>query len=111
MKIILKNGATYNISRTNTNILSELKKINEVKNAPENYTSAYVTDLILKTEPNEVSDLFQIEKDFSLENITDVTFMTESGAEMKDSYDGISKIFQTITDYVNETSVSLIKYK
>ena len=111
MKIILKNGATYNVTRTSINVVCDFQKIKEIYNAPDNYTSAYVTDLILKTDPSEVSDLFQIEKDFSLDNISDVTFVTDSGAEMKDSYTGISKIFQTITDYINETSVSLIKYK
>lgn len=110
MKIVLKNGATYPIKRTNNNIAIPEKFMGFVGEIPENTKFAHVTDIILDTE-NELSNLFEIEKDFSLDNISDITFVTDSGSELKDSYDTIGRISQSISDYVNETTVVLVKYQ
>ena len=111
MKIILKNGATYSIKRTNNNIIDWTKYNGYIDDVPEDTKSAYASDITLNTEENELSDLFKIESDFTKENISDVTFVTDSGAEIKDSYSAVCRITQNITDYVNETLIVLIKYQ
>ena len=110
MKIVLKNGATYSIKRTNNNIVDSDKFIGFIGKIPENIKSVHTADITIDNK-DVLSDLFQIENDFSLDNITDVTYVTESGTEMKDSYNAIGRISQNISDYVNETTVVLIKYQ
>ena len=109
MKIILKNGASYNIRRTDSNIIDK-NKLNFYDDIPEDVKSVYVSNIILKTEEGKLLDLFEIEKDFTEDNIEEVTFVTDNGTQLKDRYNAVGTIDQTITDFINEAKIVLFKY-
>ena len=58
----------------------------------------------------EALGIDKIKTDFSVDNISQVTYVTEKDESAVDTYKSIGKISQNMTDYVNDITVTLLKY-
>ena len=111
MKIVLKDGGEYELRRINKLIVDSVET-SEYKNyiTDKSVTTCEVTLLSLVPTEGVVPDLFKIKTDFSVDNISQVTYVTEKDESAVDTYKSIGKISQNMTDYVNDITVTLLKY-
>ena len=111
MKIVLKNEKSYPIKSVNRSVVTDLKKSAYVEKAPkENPVSAYIANILLQIPESGIFNLFELIKDFSIENISELKFENGLNQILTEGYDVVYSISQNISEYVNETTIVLVKY-
>ena len=111
MKIVLKDNKEYSVVRVTKNSITDIKN-SEYSNLVEELGVSLIntTKILLDVSKDTMTNLFTIEKDFSEDNISEVTFVTNNG-EIKETYDAVGRIYQNVSDFVNETIIILLKYE
>lgn len=100
MKIRLKDGTEYNVTSINKNIDHNSFFNNKLNN----------TNVILNVNENEGITVEALEKVLTPENVSEVTFVRESG-DIVDTFVRFARITQHVDDYGNQITVLLSKDK
>lgn len=111
MKIVLKDNTEYSVVRVSKNSIADVNNSEYRELASKLGVSCInTTNILLDVSKNTMANLFTIEKDFSENNISEVTFVTQNG-EIKETYDTVGRIYQNVSDFVNETIIVLLKFE
>ena len=109
MKIILKDGTTYQIKELVADLLSDMD-FNLYKEQLGTNTNTFENHrLRLMPGDNVINNLYDIKNALTEDNISSVKYVLDDGSEITDSYKLSGNVQQYISATDNKTYINLIK--